>query len=629
MAPRQDDACKAIDMKDELYMTRQAELLNKAMESVVRRYSSSLDGARDIRRQLKKVANRAREYADRSFVILVAGPVKSGKSTFVNLVANAFVSPTHFLECTVRPSIISCAADKADEKITVYRSSDPSRSREEQVDAVIDSLRGLIRPEEVPDVVRTEWPLTEENVENHIALDFSDIGGDETLVSTIRTPGGRLLSKDVYLIDMPGFDGSRANLDDPLYHTIAARADLVILVQSSNSAVTKVSDEFFRLIENNNRRVPVCLVHNVFDSAYWRDPAQKAEVVKEQMEYAVSKIKGKGLNLDSHNVYAVNLGMVWDWRTKDYVSGDGPVLSEAAGSFDKVEAEMLDVLVSQRDVIRVRNVVERTHQQLEVLMDMIRASVSDARGRLSRYDEARAAFDAVITRDIVIDENVSVDYQSMKDEIMSIYTLAKKSVSGRYGVKDTRAMVARFIDDCRKVIGRKVEDALKFITAQASGEAVAIWKGDMTSVLRTYGINLPLPQTPVPDFRPVQPDLSMLDESRIVPWALFKYGSSRINEFLHHVFRYLTGPESNASKEDSYLSYILPATVAEEAGVRADALKEALESTYVRFMEKCRTDALKAICEEPRKLRADLALQEELLARLEEIYMLSEETLRI
>ena len=40
-------------------------------------------------------------------------------------------------------------------------------------------------------------------------------------------------------------------------------------------------------------------------------------------------------------------------------------------------------------------------------------------------------------------------------------------------------------------------------------------------------------------------------------------------------------------------------------------------------------DALKAICEEPRKLRADLALQEELLARLEEIYMLSEETLRI
>ena len=59
------------------------------------------------------------------------------------------------------------------------------------------------------------------------------------------------------------------------------------------------------------------------------------------------------------------------------------------------------------------------------------------------------------------------------------------------------------------------------------------------------------------------------------------------------------------------------------------ALKEALEGVYVRFMEKNRTEALKAICQEPKKLKADLALQKELLGRLEEIYVLSEETLRI
>ena len=93
-------------MKDEKLIIRQAELLQQELETLVGKYPFGQD---DVMSRLQVIANRAREHADRSFVILVAGPVKSGKSTFVNLVSNAFVSPTHFLECTVRPSIISAA----------------------------------------------------------------------------------------------------------------------------------------------------------------------------------------------------------------------------------------------------------------------------------------------------------------------------------------------------------------------------------------------------------------------------------------------------------------------------------------------------------------------------------------
>lgn len=95
-------------MKDEALMTKQAQLLKNSLSSVWESHARVLEAEYPhLSAQLRKVLNRSKEYADRSFVILVAGPVKSGKSTFVNLVANAFVSPTHFLECTVRPSIIS------------------------------------------------------------------------------------------------------------------------------------------------------------------------------------------------------------------------------------------------------------------------------------------------------------------------------------------------------------------------------------------------------------------------------------------------------------------------------------------------------------------------------------------
>ena len=122
-------------MKDEKLMIKQAELLQRELEGLTAKCPP------EFLSRLNTVVSRAREHSDRSFVILVAGPVKSGKSTFVNLVANAFVSPTHFLECTVRPSIISSA--EGEHIITVYKSENKARVVE-QVDAIIDHLRGQI-----------------------------------------------------------------------------------------------------------------------------------------------------------------------------------------------------------------------------------------------------------------------------------------------------------------------------------------------------------------------------------------------------------------------------------------------------------------------------------------------------
>ena len=611
-------------MKDERLMTRQAEALQQELEALSQRHAS-VKGIGEVYASLRKIAGRAKEYADRSFVILVAGPVKSGKSTFVNLVANAFVSPTHFLECTVRPSIISSTDDPQNEVITAYRSKAPERSVE-QVDAIIDSLRGLIKPEEVPEVMTESWPLTEQNIDEHVALDLSDMDKDGTLMTTIKTPGGKLLTNGVYLIDMPGFDGSRANLDSPLYKTIAARADLIILVQSSNSAITKVSDDFFRLLKENNRNVPVCLLHNVFDAAHWRDEDIKTAAVKEQLEYAVARIKEKGFNLDAKNAYVVNLGMVWDWRRRTF-SSDENDLAGASEAFGKVEEEMYEVLISQRDSIRVRNVVGRTLQQIEELMARNEARLSQMDAVTARCEEIKKAFDALKGRAVPVKDDVNVDYFAMRNEITGIYTLAKRSLSGRYSTKETREIVARFIADCAKAMGKKVNDALRFLDSQVNGEAVMLWKSDIADVLRRSGVDEPLPSMSMNDFPPMEPELDMLYPDKIVPWNLFRYSVNKVNEFLAHVYYFLVGKDD--ATDVGYISFMLPEVVEKEAKEHKDKVLERIEGTYGRFVERKRREALAKLIADPKEWKAERDGLEALQQDLARIRVTTENALKL
>ena len=603
-------------MKDDKLMIKQAEMLQRELEGLTAKCPPELLS------RLNTVVSRAREHSDRSFVILVAGPVKSGKSTFVNLVANAFVSPTHFLECTVRPSIISASESK--HVITVYKSENKTRVVE-QVDAIIDHLRGQISYDAIPEVSRQEWPLTPANIDEHVALDISDVEGDGTLMTTIKTPGGKLLTSGVYMIDMPGFDGSKANLDSPLYRTIASRADLIILVQSSNSAVTKVSDEFFALLRENNRNVPVCLLHNVFDAAFWRGDEQKKAAVAEQMEYAVARIKEMGFNLDARNAYAVNLGMVWDWRDRQYVS-DPQILQKAVEVFAHVEQEMYDVLLTQRDSIRIRTVIGRTLQQMEQLMDIVGHDIAVKRQQLEKYTALKGEFDALKGRRISLRTEANVDWLSLRNEITGLYSLTKKSLSGKYKTREARELLSKFIADCSKAISRKMNEALKYVDTQVNGEEMTLYKSAIADVLRRSGADEPLPQIVLTGFPPVHPDLSPLDVEKIVRWNPFGYGVTKVNAFLAHVYYYLVGREDSA--EVGYISFVLPETLKAEAQEHVDMLHDRISDAYGTFVARKSKEALGAILSDPLRTAAEIKELEALLADLRRIYSSTENAIR-
>lgn len=363
------------------------------------KYTTQLETLPDIKKQLKKVLNRASEYENGSFIVLVVGPVKSGKSTLVNLIADAYVSPTHFLECTVRPSIISKQKEGEEKMITSFSSGD-TMNKVEHIDSIIDCIRGMESEASLTgmNINIDKVPLTEDNITEKVELGLQESLTAETLVTSITTPGGQLLQDNVFVMDMPGFDGKYANIDDPVYETIAQRADLIIFVQSSNSAISKVSKDFLDVLKENNKNVPVCLVHNFFEAAHWHSEEEKEKNNAEQKQFAINEIRALGFNINEEHCFCINLGKVKDARVRNeqgkylYAGVREQILLPDADKYTEMEKVLYERVVEHRDEMQLQNCLNRTKQQLTKLEERLKEELKERQEKIEEYERIKEDF---------------------------------------------------------------------------------------------------------------------------------------------------------------------------------------------------------------------------------------------
>ena len=267
----------------------------------------------NIKEQLTNIVDRAEEWNSGAFLVLVVGPVKSGKSTLVNLLANDYVSPTDKLECTNRPTIISAGEKR---EISTFQSTDKSNI-EKDINIIINSIR---KGEHAPNfIVCNKKELSEDGsvIENELFPSGMKREFDPKLLTTITTNQSTFLEKNednkqIFLIDMPGFDGKESNTEiDKSHFAIAKRVDLILFVHSSASAFSVASDKFLEEIRKINKNIPVFLVHNVYDAAYWLEESEKKKTINKQVENEKKEIS-QYLQLDN-NVVIINLGRVYDY----------------------------------------------------------------------------------------------------------------------------------------------------------------------------------------------------------------------------------------------------------------------------------------------------------------------------
>ena len=353
-----------------------------------------------IKNKLSQLSRRSLEYKNGSFIMLVVGPVKSGKSTLVNLLAHRYVSPTDTLECTVRPSIISNVNDERDCKIEIYKARHEGRKAED-LDLIVDELRGIVTEQELGEYLEKDeyTNYSDDTVNNVISPSYNK--EDRTIITSITTTGSKLLARGpvdggkIFLADMPGFDGNTSNLNDPLYDAISKRVDLILFVHSSVSAFNLTSASYLEKLREYNEAVPVYLVHNIFDSTYWKNPQDRAHEIDRQVQKEYEEIRSKGFNIESEFISKVNLGKVTDalQGAGAYVEGFEEDLQGELRKFEEIEEKLYRKITSNISELRLKRCEDRTRTLRDQLVDTISKEISslkqkkDARDMMEHYVE--------------------------------------------------------------------------------------------------------------------------------------------------------------------------------------------------------------------------------------------------
>lgn len=314
----------------------------------------------DLGYVLKQLRRKRKEFDATRFFVLVVGPVKSGKSTLVNIFARKYVSTTAYKECTALPTIIGKSNGEHLNKIIQYFPTDDYSSDEAKKET-FDYIVDVIREVEDQDVLNGRVnkkisDLTVENIKSTTTLFYDDGDTNDDLVVSLGIEGGGFIDDEIMLIDMPGLDGSQKHQDNTLvYSNMAQRADAVFFVQSTTSAINKASIDFLNtLFKEKKGKVPVWLIHNIHDSQYFLiDDEKKKTDIKEQVEIGRKRVR-EGFGITRFDDVVLNLGKIYSVinesdRIKDENQKEINAIYEEYREF---EAKLIETLKKERQKIK-------------------------------------------------------------------------------------------------------------------------------------------------------------------------------------------------------------------------------------------------------------------------------------
>ncbi|PWE19076.1 dynamin family protein [Aliarcobacter skirrowii] len=255
-----------------------------------------------------------KELNSNKYFIAIIGGIKTGKSTFINLLCHKEVSKTQAgIETTKIPLIISA---NSEDKINIYRKKgkigDSLEIEEKDRDLVINYIKGLDEfDENNENCIEKEIEDYDEDKLYKYVTDDSSIDNSSMIIAIHLTLNKEilkeypncLLSNDIMIIDTPGLDGVESSIGGKENNNgdwLVERTDLIFILQSTVSPINKNIKDTLKKI--NNKNLKSRLVHNQFSLRDWLEKDKKEnwenDTRKKSIDKALEILHKKGAYTD-------------------------------------------------------------------------------------------------------------------------------------------------------------------------------------------------------------------------------------------------------------------------------------------------------------------------------------------
>lgn len=419
---------------------------------------------------IKQLRRKRKEFDATRFFVLVVGPVKSGKSTLVNIFARKYVSPTAYEECTALPTIIGKSDKEHLNKIIQYFPTerfDTDQDQKETFDYIIDVIREVENQDVLIERVRKiTTELTNEKVREIVTLYHDDEADKKELVVSIGIKGGGFIDDEIMLIDMPGLDGGKRHKDNTLvYSNMAERADVVFFVQSTTSAINKASIEFLnRLFDKKKGKVPVWLIHNIHDSQYFlAEDIQKNKDIQKQIAIGEKRVRD-GFKIDKFESIPINLGKIYAAinETDRIKPENKEEIEKAFEEYKEIEDKLIDTLKKERqeikDTINTGKAIDTISDAIETVNKIICETKDKQQAINDRIDQMNG-LSAKLDKVQIFDTPFLEEYDNL---------LTKEQIKNSWETKINSIVADKIPNGGDKIKGKDLKNKIDIITIDCS-----------------------------------------------------------------------------------------------------------------------------------------------------------------